>query len=130
VRSFHDLIVWQKAVALCTKVYRTTDAFPGHERFGMTAELRKTARSIAYNVAEGHRRSSAVDYARFLSIAAGSSGELETQFVIARALGYLDETSSTKLTSDLTEIARMLAALRRRLRPQSPSGPGRLTPNP
>jgi len=52
VRTFRDLIVWQRAIELCLDVYRVTESFPANERFGMTSELRKTVRSVAYNIAK------------------------------------------------------------------------------
>ena len=116
VRSFRDLTVWQKSFELSLQVYKITQGFPSHERFGLTTELRKTVRSILYNIAEGHRRSSTREYVRFLDIASGSAGELETQFALGRALGYLDEAVAEQLLVSLGEVDRMLAALSRRLR--------------
>ena len=77
-RTFKDLIVGQRAFELVIAVYRATDALPVHERHGLTAELRKTARSVAYNVAEGHRRASTAEYVRFLDIARGSGIRVPT----------------------------------------------------
>ena len=54
VRSFKDLAVWKKAFALCVQVYKATKVFPSDERFGLVSELRKTARSVVYNIAEGN----------------------------------------------------------------------------
>lgn len=119
VRTFHDLIVWRKAFELCLDVYRATVSFPADERFGMTAELRKTSRSVAYNIAEGHRRGTTADYVRFLHIAHGSAAELETQFFLSRALSYLDEQSSDVLIQRLHEVERMLSKLMQRLRQRS-----------
>ena len=134
IRTFRDLLVWRRAFALCVEVYRHTEAFPNHERFGLSAELRKTARSVVYNVAEGHRRKSTVEYVRFLDIARGSAGELETQFLLAQALNYLDPKASIDLLDALSEIDRMLITLMRRLRDRvtriSRASSGSLTPNP
>jgi four helix bundle protein len=109
-------VVWRRAFALCVEVYRLTEAFPNHERFGLSAELRKTARSVAYNIAEGHRRRSTVEYLRFLDIARGSAGELETQFLLAQALTYFDAKAAIDLLDNLAEIDRMLITLMRKLR--------------
>lgn len=102
VRTFRDLLVWQKAFELCIDVYRATEGFPGHERFGMTTELRKTA--------------STLEFIRFLQIALGSAAELETQLLLARALGYLEEQAHELLVRRLKEIDRMLSGLQQRLR--------------
>jgi four helix bundle protein len=116
VRTFRDLLVWQKAFELCIDVYRATEGFPGHERYGMTTELRKTARSVVYNIAEGRQRSSTLEFIRFLQIALGSAAELETQLLLARALGYLEEQAHELLVQRLKEIDRMLSGLQQRLR--------------
>lgn len=115
IRSFKDLVVWQKAFGLCLRVYRATAPFPADERFGLTAELRKTARSVPYNIAEGHKRPTTADYLRFLGYAAGSGGELETQLLLAQALTYLGESEAESLLSDYREVERMLAGLVRSL---------------
>jgi len=96
--------------------YRVTSKFPSDERFGLTAELRKTVRSIPYNIAEGHRRASTREYVRFLDIASGSAGELETQLLLSRALGHVDQSVCDGLLGVLAEVDRMLTALTRRLR--------------
>ncbi len=116
VRTFKDLIVWQRAFALVVAVYQATEALPLHERYGLTAELRKTARSVAYNIAEGHRRASTAEYVRFLDIARGSVAELETQFLLSHALGYSEQEVWTTLLARLADIDRMLAALVRKLK--------------
>lgn len=116
IRTFRDLLVWRKAFQLCIDVYRVTEAFPRHERYGLAADLRKTSRSIPYNIAEGHRRTSTLEYVRFLDIACGSAAELETQFLLGRALAYTDEKVSSSLLLSLSDIERMLAALIRKLR--------------
>jgi four helix bundle protein len=82
----------------------------------MVTELRKTARSVLYNIAEGHKRSSTLEFIRFLDIADGSAAELETQFYLSQALSYVDDQSSLMLVRRLLDIERMLAALKRSLR--------------
>ena len=116
VRTFHDLVVWRKAFELCLDVYRVTASFPSHEKYGITSELRKTSRSVPYNIAEGHRRRSTLEYIRFLDIAHGSAAELETQLYLSRALTYLDEQGTDVLLQRLFEVERMLTALKRSLR--------------
>lgn len=120
VRSFHDLVVWQKAFELCLDAYRSTKDFPEHERYGMTNEIRKTARSVVYNIAEGHKRSSALEFTRFLQISLGSAAELETQLLLAEALHYLDGQAHTLLIQRLKEVERMLGGLQQSLRRRLP----------
>lgn len=116
VSSFKDLIVWQKSFSLCLAVYRVSSGFPKEERFGMISELRKTARSVLYNIAEGHQRRSTVEYLHFLNIAAGSRAELETQLLLATSLGYLSKDQSASLFPLCDEVSKLLAAIIRTLR--------------
>jgi four helix bundle protein len=115
--SFRNLVVWQRAFGLCIDLYRTTERFPAAERFGLTSEVRKTARSIVYNIAEGHRRASARDFARFLDISHGSAAELETQLLLAQSLSYLEDRDADAALGQLDEVARMLVGLKHSLRP-------------
>lgn len=115
IKSFKDLLVWQKAFELVLAVYAATRSFPSDERFGLTSELRKTARSLPYNIAEGHKRPTTADYLRFLGIAAGSGGELETQLLLAERLAYLTPDQAEDLLDRYREVERMLAGLVRSL---------------
>jgi four helix bundle protein len=74
-RSFVDLDVWKNSHACVLEVYRLTKRFPDHERFGLTTQLRRSAVSIPANIAEGFRKFSSADKARFLNTAEGSLEE-------------------------------------------------------
>jgi four helix bundle protein len=114
--SFRELVAWQRAVALCTEIYRLTGSFPSAEQFGLANQLRRASVSIASNIAEGWGRSTRGEYYQFLGHARGSLCELQTQLVIAGALGYgpkelLD--ASELLSSD---VSRLLIALMRKIK--------------
>jgi four helix bundle protein len=109
-----DLIVWQKAVSLATKVYAATAALPNDERYGLTTQMRRAAVSVPSNIAEGAGRSSRAEYLHYLSIARGSLAELETQLQIAREL----ELMTSPLENQIAEVGRLLTGLMRRLREQ------------
>ncbi|MFO0839062.1 MAG: four helix bundle protein [Phycisphaerae bacterium] len=115
-RTFRDLIVWRKAVALARAVYEHTQQMPKIEQFGLTNQMRRAAVSIASNIAEGNARQTTRDYVHFLMVARGSLAELETQLVIAQELNFI--TRSDNLTELLREISRMLQALIASLRRQ------------
>lgn len=108
VGSYRELIVWQKARSLCKRIYLATDTFPQNQRFTLIKQMQDAAVSIPSNIAEGYNRQYTKEYRRFLSIAYGSAGELETQILLAMDLGFLTESMSESLTHDLTEIAKML----------------------
>jgi four helix bundle protein len=109
VRTFRDLIAWQRAVELAVLTYEVTKAMPAEERFGLTSQIRRAVVSIASNIAEGHARESRADYLRFLRMARGSLAELSTQLEIAERASLL--SVHPQLTDLIAETARILQAL-------------------
>ncbi|MCC7422799.1 MAG: four helix bundle protein [Planctomycetaceae bacterium] len=115
VESHRDLIAWQKAIRLVVVSYRVTHSFPAEERFGLTQQLRRAAVSVAANIAEGKGRGTPSEFNRFLNIANGSLTELDTHFVIARELGYLDQSTLEAVVSQIEEVGRIVTGLRKSL---------------
>ncbi len=111
IRTYRDLLVWQKAMGLVTEVYRISRAFPREEVYGLTSQLRRCAVSIPSNIAEGYGRSATKDYIRFLRVAMGSLYELQTQVQIAVNLDYLTSGSSDPVFDLAREIERMMSSL-------------------
>lgn len=109
-KSFQDLIVWQKAHAFVLKVYAATRQFPKEELYGLTSQFRRAAVSIAANIAEGFRKQSKQDKARFLNISEGSLKECRYYLILAHDLGRLDKATLWGLTD---EVGRLLNAYRR-----------------
>jgi len=98
-------------MALVLKVYRSTQAFPKIETYGLTSQLRRAVVSVPSNIAEGQARLSTGEFKQFLGNARGSLMEVETQILIARDLGYLDQNQSDCLLSDTSEVGRILNGL-------------------
>jgi len=117
VKSYQDLIVWQKAMDLVEMVYQATKGFPKGELYGLTNQVRRAAVSIPSNIAEGHARKSTAEFRNFLSIAQGSKAEVETQILIAQRLRYLSQQQAQEILSLLKEISKMLAGLKNKLTP-------------
>ena len=112
MQHFRELKVWQKSHALVLNLYQLTKRFPADERFGLTSQLRRAAVSVPTNIAEGTKRLGKQDYARFLNIAEGSLSETEYLLTLSCDLGYLQKQGTAKPLSEVSEIARMLYALR------------------
>ncbi len=91
VKSYEDLIVWQKSVCLLEEIYTLTSAFPKSELFGLTSQLNRSAVSIPSNIAEGFGRRSREEFKRYLKIALGSLYELKTQVLISNRLGFINQ---------------------------------------
>src|ERR1035441_3427201 len=86
--SFKDLVVWQRAIEMSLAIYKLTSSFPAAEQFGLTSQLRRASVSVPSNIAEGYGKSSKGEYLSFLGHARGSNGEVQTQLIIARGLGF------------------------------------------
>lgn len=112
VVSYRDLEVWQDGVQLALAIYRCTAAFPGHEQFGLTSQLRRAAVSISSNIAEGYAQGADTILARHLQIAIGSAAEVDTQLIIARHLGYVDAITYQALHDQLTSLIRRMRSFR------------------
>jgi four helix bundle protein len=115
MQRFTELKVWQRSHELTLEVYRVTASFPSAERFGLISQLRRAAASIPTNIAEGSKRESNQEYARFLNIAEGSLAETEYLLTLSRDLGFLAGDSANELLKEITEIARMLNALKKKV---------------
>ncbi|SPF36060.1 S23 ribosomal protein [Syntrophobacter sp. SbD1] len=112
-RTFQDLDVWKNAHAFVLEVYRLTSAFPVDERFGLSSQFRRAAVSIPANIAEGFRKYTTADKARFLNMSEGSLEECRYYCILAQDLGY---GNTINLQEALEAIAGQLAAYIRRLR--------------
>ncbi|MCY4529108.1 MAG: four helix bundle protein [Chloroflexi bacterium] len=86
IRSYKDLVVWQKGIDLVEEGYRLTARFPKHERYGLGGQIQRAAVSVPSNIAEGHERHHLNEYLQHLSIDLASLAEVETQTEIARRL--------------------------------------------
>lgn len=115
VKSYQDLDVWQDAMALAEQAYALSKSFPPDERFGLTAQIRRASVSVSSCIAEGHARYSSRDFARFLAMAAGSVAEVETQFILASRLGFIQPSEIQPVIVRTQRIGRMLRGLRNSL---------------
>ncbi|HLA83621.1 MAG TPA: four helix bundle protein [Thermoguttaceae bacterium] len=117
-KNYRDLLAWQKAMELVESVYRMTRSFPREENYGLTAQVRRAALFIPSNIAEGQGRHSRRDFRHFLAIAYGSLHEVETQTLIGKRLGYLDEGKQVEILEQTARVGRLLNGLMRSLEVQ------------
>lgn len=117
MKDFKELKVWTKAHHLTLHLYTVTHDFTRTEVYGLTSQMRRSAISIAANIAEGCGRRSDGEFTRFLQIARGSASELEYHLILARDLGFLSEEEHKRMEVELVEIQRMLTALVQRVQP-------------
>ena len=112
MQRFTELDVWKRGHALTLAVYRLSAKFPSEERYGLTSQLRRAMSSVPINIAEGSKRSSNRDYARFLNIAESSLVEAEYELMLAKDLGYISGEALDPILKDIDVLARMLNSLR------------------
>lgn len=111
IKSYKDLIVWQKAMLLCEKIYRVTESYPKQEIYGLTSQIRRSTVAIPSNIAEGQQRGHKLEYIQFLHIAYSSGAELETQLLISLQIKYIAQKDFDLINSLLQEIMKMLNKL-------------------
>ena len=108
IRTFEELIVWQRAIALVKRIYVITDEGGLKRDFGLKDQLRRAALSISTNIAEGFERSSRKEYVQFLNIAKGSAGEVRSLCRVAFDVGYLTQAMYDELREATLAISRSL----------------------
>ena len=105
----YELEAWKEAMRLARQIYEITQSMPESERFGLYSQMRRSAVSIASNIAEGAGRGTKLEFRRFLQIARGSLTELDTQVWIASDMRLIERTP--QLTDRLTLVFRLLNGL-------------------
>lgn len=108
VSSFVDLRTWQKAKDFSVGIYKLTKTFPADEKFGLTSQMRRSAVSVAANIAEGFSRATASDKTHFYRMGLGSLTETQSHVYIAAELGFINKTSCDVLVERSTVISKML----------------------
>ncbi|MBI5192439.1 MAG: four helix bundle protein [Nitrospirae bacterium] len=111
IKSYKDMIVWQKAMDLVELVYQATKQFPKEEQYGLTNQIRRAAVSVPSNIAEGQARQSTAEFKNFLSISRGSLAEVETQILLAQRLTYLSQQTVEEVLALQEEVNKMINSL-------------------
>ena len=115
MKSYRDLIVWQKSMVLVTMIYKLTVKLPDDEKFGLISQIKRSAISVPSNIAEGYGRNYRKDYSRFLQIARGSLYESQTQLEIAVNLSFIAAEDLKEIQELSIEVEKMLNSLIKKL---------------
>ncbi len=115
VKTFKDLLVWQKAHMLVLEIYQKTINMPQEEKFGLVSQLRRSASSIPANIVEGHKRKSRRDFLHFLNLADSSLEETKYHILLSKDLGYLNESDYSDLNIKCDEVGRILYGFQKKL---------------
>jgi len=111
IKSFEDLTIWQESRKFTNKIYILTNKFPKEELYGLTSQIRRAAVSITSNIAEGFDRRSDKELSNFLSIARGSTAEVQNNLYIALDLKYVSQTEFNQLYQEAKKIAQQINGL-------------------
>src|SRR2546429_2823052 len=116
LKSYRDLVVWQKGMDLVVECYRITNLLPKNEIYGLASQIQRAAVSIPANIAEGHGRDHLGDYLHHLSVANGSLMELETHLLLLPRLSYVSSSELERAFTLTDEIGKMLSGLSKSLK--------------
>src|SRR5713226_9647666 len=119
LKSYRDLLVWQKAIELAILIYRLSEGFPRTEIYGLTSQIRRASVSVPSNIAEGYGRGSRKEYLQFLLVSQGSLKELETQTILSQRLNYATTAQADRILSESEVVGKMPGSLIRSLRPKT-----------
>lgn len=120
IKSYKELIVWQKALVLCKEIYKLTGSFPKEEQFILVSQMRRAAISILSNIAEGSGRYFINEWKQFYSFAYGSALELEAQLLLSKELNFTTDKSAENSLMLLEEILKMLSTILKNLQTKHP----------
>ena len=115
MHNYKELKIWQKAIDLTEQIYGLTAGFPQEERYGLSSQIQRASISISSNIAEGSSRESIKEFNHFLSISLGSSFEMETQLIVAKKIGYLNQIQLENITDQITELIKMIRGFKKSL---------------
>ena len=115
IKSYKDLLIWQKGMDITEKVYQLTKISPNDELYGLTSQIKSCSISIPSNIAEGYGRNYRKDYSRFLQIARGSLFENQTQLEIAVNLDFIKVENLNEIKELSIEVEKMLNSLIKKL---------------
>lgn len=108
IKSFEDLLVWQRAIALSVKIYKQTENFPRAEQFGITNQIRRASASVPANISEGFGRVTAKDKIQFYTIAYGSLLETKNFVYLSAELGFINPSIKQELVDAATELQKLI----------------------
>ncbi|MFA6532554.1 MAG: four helix bundle protein [Patescibacteria group bacterium] len=108
IRSFTDLIVWQKGHKFVLQIYKLTNSFPKNEKYSLIDQLRRASVSITSNIAEGFYRRTSIDKSHFYYMSLGSLAEIQNQLILSRDLNYISNEIFQKLGKESVEIHKLI----------------------
>lgn len=104
IRDYKDLEIWQLAVQIIVKIYRLFATFPKEEKYGIVAQGKDSANSIAANIAEGWGRFHFKDRIKFLYNSRGSLFETDNHLVVSEKIGFINKNNQVLYDEIITDL--------------------------
>ena len=114
IRSYKDLMAYQKAYKMSLELHKLTLNFPKFEQFELASQIRRASKSIAMNIAEGFSKkghTSLAEFKRFVKISLGSNDELRVCLEYCKDLNYIDEDTYIYYENLCIEIGKLLTSM-------------------
>lgn len=109
IKSYKDLLIWQKGITIVKLIYQIVKTFPQDEIYSLSSQIKRASVSIPSNIAEGYGRNTDKSFSHFLNIARGSLFEIETQLIIAKELGFItDDKLFQEILIQIEEESKMI----------------------
>ncbi|MBI6120728.1 four helix bundle protein [Salegentibacter maritimus] len=103
IKSFEDLVCWQKGRAIRMEISQLIKQFPAEEKFELVSQMRRASRSVTHNLAEGYGRFHFKENIQFCRVSRGSLYEIKDQLITALDEQYIDEKKFEKLKKKVEE---------------------------
>lgn len=113
--NFKNLLIWQKSIDFVNEIYKLTSKFPKEEIYGLTSQLKRSSISVPSNIAEGSCNRTTKEFDRFLTMALGSSYEVETQLIISLNQNFITKEHFNELNIKINEIQKMISSFKKTL---------------
>jgi len=110
MHNYRDLKIWQRSMDLAVNVYMIVETFPKEEKYGLSAQIKRSAVSIPSNISEGAGRGSNKQFKYFLEVAMGSNNELQTQLELAVRFNYISQQTTELIIDEASQVYKMTLA--------------------
>ena len=112
IQSYEDLDVFRRSMALVSPVHDLVKRFPAHEERDLVQQMRRAAKSVPANIAEGFsRRRTAKDFKLYLAHSLGSANEMLVHLKIAEELRYVRREEVRGLIEEYQIVCRQMNKL-------------------
>lgn len=120
MNNYKELTVWKYAISLAKDIFLLLKKFPKEERNSTVDQIKRCTISISSNIAEGSGRTSNKEFLYFLSVAYGSSCELDSLLTVCKEIEYINDDESKDLTSKVVRIQKMIRSLQLTINKSNP----------